>query len=116
MKIFQLFGGFFLSLLVPLSSCHLKAASPDLRQTINFNREWKFQLGDNAGAEATIFDDEKWDDVNLPHSFSMPYFASPKFYKGYGWYRKHFDVPAVWPGKRINLEFDGAFRVTEVFV
>ena len=29
----------------------------DLRQTINFNREWKFQLGDVAGADAAAFDD-----------------------------------------------------------
>ena len=27
------------------------------RQTIIFNREWKFQLGDHAGAEAAAFDD-----------------------------------------------------------
>jgi len=85
------------------------------RQTINLNREWTFQLGDVAGA-AAAFDDAKWDDVNLPHSFSIPYFAAEKFYVGYGWYRKHFDVPAAWTGKRINLEFDGVFQVAEVFV
>ena len=62
------------------------------------------------------FDDSKWDDANLPHSFSMPYFAADRFYVGYGWYRKHFDVPAAWSGKRINLEFDGVFQVAEIFV
>jgi beta-galactosidase len=46
----------------------------------------------------------------------MPYFASPKFYTGYGWYRKHFDVPANWSGKRLFLEFDGAFQDAEIFV
>ena len=102
--------------MVALWPCHLAAASAGLRQTFNFNREWKFQPGDHTDAGAAAFDDAKWDDVNLPHSFSMPYFASAKFYKGYGWYRKHFDVPAGWLGRRINLEFDGAFRVAEVFV
>lgn len=91
-------------------------SAADLRQTSNFNREWKFQLGDVAGADAAKFDDAKWDDANLPHSFSMPYFAADRFYVGYGWYRKHFDVPAKWSGKRINLEFDGVFQVAEVFV
>ena len=86
------------------------------RQQINFNREWKFQLGDQAGAAAAGYDDSKWDDVGLPHSFSMPYFASPKFYTGYGWYRKHFEVPANWSDKRLFLEFDGAFQVAEIFV
>ena len=39
-----------------------------------------------------------------------------KFYVGYGWYRKHFDVPAAWSGRRVNLEFDGVFQVAELFV
>ena len=90
------------------------AESP--RQQINFNREWKFQLGDHAGAEAVVFDDAQWEDIGLPHSFSMPYFASPKFYTGYGWYRKHFAVPTEWSGKRIFLEFDGAFQDAEIFI
>ena len=57
-----------------------------------------------------------WNDANLPHSFSMPYFAADRFYVGYGWYRKHFQVPSAWSGKRINLEFDGVFQVAEIFV
>ena len=88
----------------------------ELRQTLNFNREWKFQLGDVANADAAAFDDAKWDAANLPHSFSMPYFAADRFYTGYGWYRKHFDVPAAWSGQRVNLEFDGVFQVAEIFV
>jgi len=94
----------------------LLCATEPTRQDINFNREWKFHLGDLAGAETVAFDDAKWDDVGLPHSFSMPYFASPKFYTGYGWYRKHFVVPAKWSDQRLFLEFDGAFQVAEIFV
>jgi hypothetical protein len=88
----------------------------ELRQTINFNREWKFQLGDVTNAAAASWDDSRWDDANLPHSFSLPYFAADRFYVGYGWYRKHFDVPPSWSGKRVNLEFDGVFQVAELFV
>jgi len=88
----------------------------DLRQTVNFNREWKFQLGDVAGAEAAEFDAAKWEDIGLPHSFSMPYFAADRFYVGYGWYRKHFNVPKEWSGRRVNLEFDGVFQVADIFV
>jgi hypothetical protein len=90
------------------------AESP--RQQLGFNREWKFELGDHAGAEAAGYNDAKWDDIGLPHSFSIPYFASPRFYVGYGWYRKHFDVPAKWQGKRLFLEFEGAFQDAEIFV
>lgn len=94
----------------------LYAASDELRETINFNRQWTFNLGDVPAAAATAFDDATWDNANLPHSFSMPYFAADRFYVGYGWYRKHFNVPEAWSGKRINLEFDGVFQVAEVFL
>ena len=96
--------------------CRLVAAPSDLRDNLNFNRDWKFQPGDAPGADAMTFVDANWDAANLPHSFSMPYFAAEKFYVGYGWYRKHFDVPSAWTGKRVNLEFDGVFQVAEVFV
>ncbi len=96
----------------------VQAAGPaaDLRQTLNFNRDWKFLLGDHPGAQAVGYDDAGWEDIGLPHSFSLPYFASPEFYVGYGWYRKHFDVPPQWSGKRMFLEFDGVFQVAEIFV
>src|SRR5437879_6002013 len=76
------------------------------RERLNLNREWEFQLGDPP-------QDAKWETINLPHSFSLPYFASPQFYTGYGWYRKHFTAKA---GKRSFLEFDGVFQDAEVFV
>jgi hypothetical protein len=104
-----------LSLAVLLFGTTLLAAEPP-RQTISFNREWKFVLGDPPGAQAAAFDDRQWNDIGLPHSFSIPYFAAPQFYVGYGWYRKHFEVPAEWTGKRLFLEFEGAFQDAEVFV
>jgi beta-galactosidase len=94
----------------------LCVGAADLRESASFNRAWKFQLGDVANADTATFDDSKWDDANLPHSFSMPYFAADRFYVGYGWYRKHFAAPSAWSGKRVNLEFDGVFQVAEVFV
>ena len=86
------------------------------RETINLNREWKFTLGDATGAEAPSFDDGAWSAVGLPHSFSIPYFASTSFYTGYGWYRKNLNLPDSMRGKRLFLEFEGAFQVAELFV
>jgi len=102
----------FLLLCAPV--CGL--AQNSLRESINFNRDWKFQLGDVTNAAKATFDDSHWSSIGLPHSFSEPYFASAKFYEGYGWYRKTFVVPKAWKGRRINLEFDGIFRVAEIFV
>ncbi len=88
-----------------------------LRRVLNFNREWRFLLGDRSGAEAPAFDESAWEHVGLPHSFSLPYFAgNEKFYVGYGWYRKALDVPPEWAGKRVFLEFEGVFQEAEIFV
>lgn len=104
----------FLSAVVLADLC---AQETPLRETQNFNREWKFQIGDHPGAEAVAFNDAKWEDIGLPHSFSMPYFAAGKaFYVGYGWYRKPFEVPAKWAGKRLFLDFEGAFQDAEIFL
>ena len=86
------------------------------RESYNFNREWKFTLGDQKNAEQSNYQDKNWDDINLPHSFSTPYFGMGQWYVGYGWYRKHFNVPASWKGKRLFIEFEGAFRDAEVFL
>jgi beta-galactosidase len=82
----------------------------------NFNQSWKFKRADVAGADATTFDDSSWDNIGLPHSFGLPYFASTKFYVGYGWYRKHFTVPASWSGKSVFLEFQAAFDQAVIYV
>jgi len=82
----------------------------------NFNQSWKFKRADVSGAEATAFDDSAWGNVGLPHSFSLPYFMSAKFYVGYGWYRKHFTVPSSWSGKSVFLEFQAAFDQAQIYV
>jgi len=90
--------------------------SAALRLIQNFNQSWKFKRADVSGAEATAFDDSPWDNVGLPHSFGLPYFASTKFYVGYGWYRKHFTVPSSWSGKSVFLEFQAAFDQAQIYV
>ena len=82
----------------------------------NFNPSWKFKRADVSGAEATTFDDASWGNIGLPHSFGLPYFASTKFYVGYGWYRKHFNVPSSWSGRSVFLEFQAAFDQARIYV
>ena len=98
--------------------CELTNAQENIsqRETINFNREWKYARGDYKGAEQAGYSDKDWEVVGLPHSFSMPYFMSKDFYVGYGWYRKSFNVSANQLTRKMFLEFDGVFQEAEVFV
>ena len=86
------------------------------RTKINFNADWRFKLGQSDGAEAAAFDDQGWEHVGLPHSFSLPYFRAPAFYTGDGWYRKSFALPRLARDRRLSLEFEGAFQDARVFV
>src|SRR5579863_3268747 len=77
------------------------------------------------------FDDSKWRALNLPHDWAveLPFvrdneLASHGFKPlgrrypetSVGWYRRAFDIPASDAGRRIWVEFDGAFRDVLVFV
>ena len=86
------------------------------RTSLIFNADWRFKLGDDAGAQGIDFDDSGWEPMGLPHSFSIPYFQSAHFYAGFGWYRKQFMLPALPRGRRLSLEFEGAFQEAQIFV
>src|SRR5262249_12450355 len=75
-----------------------------------------FLLGDYTGAQASGYDDSAWNRVDLPHTFSLPYFMWTATYEGYGWYRKHLTVPSSWSGKEVIIDFQAAFDVAQVYV
>jgi hypothetical protein len=87
-----------------------------VRRRSNLNREWRFALGDHASAEATDFDDEYWQQVGLPHSFSIPYFQEPEFFIGPGWYRRRLVLDRRQLAGVVRLDFEGAFQVADVYV
>src|ERR1700722_316044 len=77
------------------------------------------------------YDDSKWRSLNLPHDWAveLPFVwddtLAPHGYKplgrrypesSVGWYRREFDIPASDAGRRVAVEFDGAFRDVFVFV
>ncbi len=95
------------------------------RQELAADAGWKFFLGDPGGAEATAFVDSSWRTVNLPHDWSIesvPEKGNPAgggegyFPAGIGWYRKTFQAPASWRGKRVSVEFDGVYRDATVYL
>ena len=89
------------------------------RADTNLNPGWSFQRSEVTGAEAIAFDDSTWTVLDLPHTWNAmdgqdgP--ATP-YYRGIGWYRKHFTIPASLQGQRLYLQFDGSNLLTDVFV
>ena len=124
-----------------LASCATAAA----RDVVSFDFGWKHRTGlhwpaapdseppenpDPGASPAEAqpgYDDANWTAVQLPHDAlvaSAPSAAAcPDGCSGGSflprrvlWYRKEFDLPAEWAGGAIWLDFEGAFRLTTVWV
>jgi beta-galactosidase len=94
-----------------------------MRIITDFNDGWVFHRGETAGADAAAFDDRAWRPVTLPHDWSIegPFdrrWASATGYLpgGIGWYRKTFDLPTDYAGKRVYIHFDGVYCNSEVWL
>ena len=93
--------------------------------TINFNKDWRFNLGDVTNGQAPELDDSKWRALNLPHDWSIEGEFSEKNPAGFnggalpggiGWYRKTFNLPEAAKGKFVFIDFDGVYRNSEVWI
>jgi beta-galactosidase len=113
------------------------------RQRFLFDPQWRFYLGEpdsnpagapkdefqlahllpTPGPASPGFDDSAWRVVDLPHDWAVEGAfdaqAEPNHGSrptGVGWYRKSFNLAEDERGKRIYLEFDGAFRDSIVWI
>ena len=93
--------------------------------TVSFDEDWRFVLGDPAGAEAIAFDDGSWTELDVPHDWSiaLPYNESSAagpgggyLDGGVGWYRKEFTLPAESAGKKVFVQFDGVYMDSTVWL
>lgn len=99
--------------------------SINVRNTKEFNSNWKFSLGDFPEAFQPLFDDGSWRTLDLPHDWSIEGSFDPNnpagtgggaLPGGLGWYRKTFEVPAIDSTKKIFIHFDGVYRNAEVWI
>ena len=124
-----------------VTACHMPAATGQSpRHQLNFNSGWRFRRqarGGGAlgsfdrnpaigsviepafrGAPAVGYDDTGWDEVNLPHTWNAHDGSDdvPGYFRGIGWYRKHFQLGEEFRGRRVFLEFEGVNQVSEFWV
>ena len=92
-------------------------------ESININKDWKFQKGDFEKAATPGFDDSKWRTLDLPHDWSVEgplsqCLASATGYLpgGIAWYRKSIDIPSSQKDNTTYIYFEGIYRNGEVFV
>ena len=95
------------------------------REVTDFNDGWKFHLGDVTEASVPGYDDSGWRELDLPHDWAVEGDFSADnpsgtgggaLPGGIGWYRKTFKAPEQESDRVWNLEFDGVYMNSEVFV
>lgn len=116
------------------------AADSGPRVRENFNQGWLFARQTNGSGELGSFDrdtaeaarveprfrnatepgydDSSWQKIALPHTWNAHDVMDevPGYWRGIGWYRKHFKVDRRYTGRRVFLEFEGANQVAEFWL
>ena len=105
-----------------------EGGEPELRLRLPLTAGWRFKRqaspgaaveAEFIGAEKPGYDDSAWETVHLPHTwdatFDNPFVVTGHF-RGLGWYRRRFDVPEEWRGRRVHVEFKAVFQVAGVWV
>jgi len=115
-----------------------KHPGPRVRQNLNggwlFERQSKgtgalgsFDRENGAAAEVELrfreanrvaYDDSEWQAIDLPHTWNAfdVSSAEPGYWRGIGWYRKHFKLDGAFRQKRVFLEFEGVNSVSEFWL
>jgi beta-galactosidase len=116
---------------VLIFSCELFKSETNPRQKILFDFEWKFYRGDVENAQLADFNDSTWRLLDLPHDWSIediPGTDSPidsaaiggintgYYVGGISWYRKTFEVPKDWSGKKLSVYFEGVYMNSDVWL
>jgi Beta-galactosidase/beta-glucuronidase len=91
----------------------------------SFDEGWKFNKGDVSNGQSSGYNDSGWSGVTLPHDWSIYNTFNQSSAAGggggyldggIGWYRKTFTVPSDYSGKRVFIEFDGAYMNSQVWI
>lgn len=95
------------------------------RSERDFNAGWRFILGDSAAMARPDYDDSAWRTLDLPHDWAIEGdfsidnpsgTAGGALPGGVGWYRKTFRLPDSDKGKKVYIDFDGAYMNSTVYV
>ncbi len=101
------------------------AAQQSPRRVIDFNKGWRFRLGDAASWKEKTLNDASWRLLDLPHDWSIEGRFDTSYPAGNaggalpggtGWYRKTFTLENGTSANNVRIEFDGVYRDAEVWI
>ncbi|MCW3849516.1 DUF4982 domain-containing protein [Sphingomonas sp. LB-2] len=105
--------------------------APAGAQRTELSRDWRFEPGDVPGAERAGFDDHGWQQVVVPHDWSImdrpdgrPPFDpgavagqdSGYLPGGLGWYRRHLNLTAAEAARVVRLTFEAVYMDADIWL
>lgn len=91
-------------------------------QIITLSDHCRFHIGDEPDAWQAWYDDTDWQEVTLPHDWSvtLPFDRNCSSGTGYlpggiGWYRLHIKPDESWRGRQISICFDGVYKNSRIW-
>lgn len=117
-------NSFLFVLLLQLSFSFAQLNTEAAYGDVSFNKDWRFQKGDPAGAEKSSFNDASWRQLDLPHDWAIEGPFDKKYnartgglpVHGTAWYRKHFTIDKKYAGQQIAVAFDGIMNNSRVYI
>ena len=104
----------------------LMGLQAEARERLNFDKDWRFLLGDSAQMAKAEYNDSWWRRLDVPHDWAIEgdfYVGNPSgasggaLPSGIGWYRKHFTINREsTANNRYFIEFDGVYMNSTVYV
>lgn len=93
----------------------------DIRRVFDFNKNWLYDQNDWVGfyhGSSMSWDESDWISVSTPHTFNaQDTFDNDRgYYRGFAWYRKHFDVPESEKGRILKVHFGAIGNESEIWV
>ena len=96
-------------LIVPLLSAHAE----DLRLVTQFQRYWKFSVGDRMEWAEPGFDDSDWDQIRVPERWEDQGYND---YNGFAWYRTTFRLPRAKHQEQLYVVLGRIDDCDEVYI
>ena len=89
------------------------AARPALAPDISLGTVWKFRTGDDPQWKDPRLDEQSWQDITVPGFWESQGLGD---YDGFGWYRRHFRLPADLRDSELVLVLGRIDDFDEVFI
>jgi beta-galactosidase/beta-glucuronidase len=79
---------------------------------VSVSTDWTGDIIDQS-----YFKEKKYEKYRQPGNIKIPFWLKPvKYYKGAAWYKRSFDLPAPWHGKRVVLTLERCHWESTLFV